>query len=56
MKFQSFKSFFSEDMPVNNTSQVDGIGTGDKGEPGVTKKQQKKLRRNNKWLFSRQQS
>lgn len=34
-----FKEFIEEDAPTNNAGggQVDGIGVGPKGEPGVTR-------------------
>lgn len=47
---KSYKKFMSEDAPTNNAGvgQVDGIGVGPRGEPGVRRSVMMMINRRNK--------
>lgn len=48
---KTFKQFIEDSAPTNSvgTGNVDGVGVGERGEPGVHKKHQiKHIRRNKK--------
>lgn len=42
---KTLKEFLKEDVPTNNVGggAIDGIGIGEKGEPGIKKKKKKKI-------------